>query len=138
MASHVAKIVSRSSRAGFSKFRSIHTSRPAWNVNDRKSDAQEKYGKIQTEKPLNPRLTNTTSTLTDDLPKVGKENAPPELLSSVDPSFNPKDPSSRELGVGELEGASFRVEPLRRVGEDIATMRARLTCLNPSAPSLFS
>ncbi|RYP75231.1 hypothetical protein DL769_003842 [Monosporascus sp. CRB-8-3] len=32
-----------------------------------------------------------------------------------------------EVGVGELEGAKFRVEPLRRVGEDDKTMRARLT-----------
>ncbi|KAF3062701.1 Succinate dehydrogenase assembly factor 2 [Trichoderma lentiforme] len=31
-----------------------------------------------------------------------------------------------ELGVGELQGASFRIEPLRRVGEDASTMRARL------------
>ncbi|CAI0655313.1 unnamed protein product, partial [Colletotrichum noveboracense] len=31
-----------------------------------------------------------------------------------------------ELGVGELEGIKFRVEPLRRVGEDERTMRARL------------
>ena len=33
-----------------------------------------------------------------------------------------------EMGVGELEGAKFRVEPIRRVGEDDRTMRARLTC----------
>lgn len=33
-----------------------------------------------------------------------------------------------ELGVGELEGAKFKVEPLRRHGEDPETMRARLTC----------
>ncbi|KAM0483843.1 hypothetical protein ACHAPE_003677 [Trichoderma viride] len=31
-----------------------------------------------------------------------------------------------ELQVGELQGATFRVEPLRRVGEDDATKRARL------------
>ncbi|KAH9900284.1 DUF339-domain-containing protein [Xylariomycetidae sp. FL2044] len=31
-----------------------------------------------------------------------------------------------DLNVGEIEGASFRVEPLRRVGEDEGTMRARL------------
>ncbi|KAL7936568.1 Flavinator of succinate dehydrogenase domain-containing protein [Trichoderma chlorosporum] len=31
-----------------------------------------------------------------------------------------------ELGVGELQGATFRVEPLRRVGEDDSTKRARL------------
>ncbi|KAF9882033.1 hypothetical protein CkaCkLH20_00069 [Colletotrichum karsti] len=33
---------------------------------------------------------------------------------------------NHELGVGELEGIKFRVEPLRRVGEDERTMRARL------------
>ena len=32
------------------------------------------------------------------------------------------------MGVGELEGAKFRIEPLRRTGEDAETMRARLTC----------
>lgn len=38
-----------------------------------------------------------------------------------------------ELGVGEMEGAKFKVEPLRRTGEDANTMRARLLCaLNPS------
>lgn len=31
-----------------------------------------------------------------------------------------------ELAVGELQGAKFRIEPLRRVGEDDATKRARL------------
>ncbi|KAK5987069.1 Succinate dehydrogenase assembly factor 2 [Cladobotryum mycophilum] len=34
--------------------------------------------------------------------------------------------SPSELGVGELEGAKFRIEPLRRVGEDDNTKRARL------------
>lgn len=34
-----------------------------------------------------------------------------------------------ELGVGELQGAKFRIEPLRRVGEDDATKRARLVCM---------
>ncbi|KAF4464408.1 EMI5 [Fusarium albosuccineum] len=33
---------------------------------------------------------------------------------------------SSELGVGELQGAKFKIEPLRRVGEDDATKRARL------------
>ncbi|KAI0012596.1 DUF339-domain-containing protein [Xylariaceae sp. FL0662B] len=31
-----------------------------------------------------------------------------------------------KTGVGELEGADFRIEPMRRVGEDDKTMRARL------------
>lgn len=38
-----------------------------------------------------------------------------------------------ELGVGELEGAKFKVEPLRRHGEDAETMRARLTCSFPAS-----
>lgn len=37
-----------------------------------------------------------------------------------------------EMGVGELEGAKFKIEPLRRVGEDPETMRARLTCTTTS------
>ncbi|KAF7533709.1 hypothetical protein G7Z17_g13467 [Cylindrodendrum hubeiense] len=36
------------------------------------------------------------------------------------------DNSSAELGVGELQGAKFKIEPLRRVGENDATKRARL------------
>ncbi|KAI1389429.1 DUF339-domain-containing protein [Hypoxylon trugodes] len=38
-----------------------------------------------------------------------------------------RDPQqAKELGVGELEGTEFRVEPVRRVDEDDGTMRARL------------
>jgi hypothetical protein len=33
-----------------------------------------------------------------------------------------------ELGVGEMEGAKFKIEPLRRTGEDPNTTRARLLC----------
>jgi hypothetical protein len=82
------------------------------------------------------------------MPSVGADKAPPEFLSSVDPDFNPKDAnpentarltggtqqtvpesgSNSELGVGEMEGAKFKVEPLRRTGEDGNTMRARLLC----------
>lgn len=82
------------------------------------------------------------------MPSVGADKAPPELITSVDPEFNPKDsvpentermtggtqkggpdsgPNS-ELGVGEMEGAKFKVEPIRRTGEDGNTMRARLLC----------
>ncbi|KAL2255584.1 hypothetical protein VTK26DRAFT_3065 [Humicola hyalothermophila] len=41
-------------------------------------------------------------------------------------SSSPSDAPSSDLQVGELQGAKFRVEPIRRVGEDPATMRARL------------
>ena len=70
------------------------------------------------------------------------------MLTSVDPDFTPKDSVpentermtnrtqksepddgvNKELEVGEMEGASFKVEPLRRTGEDANTMRARLLC----------
>jgi succinate dehydrogenase flavin-adding protein (antitoxin of CptAB toxin-antitoxin module) len=86
-------------------------------------------------------MTNTQSTLANEMPKVGKDSAPPEFLSSVDPDFKPKDKEpgntenmtggtqeSSDLHVGEIEGGSFRIEPLRRTGEDKSTMRARLTC----------
>ncbi|KAK2791048.1 vesicle coat component [Onygenales sp. PD_10] len=63
--------------------------------------------------------------------------------SAVDPNYKPSDavpgktermtggaqPSGGrkpELGVGEMEGITFKVEPLKRQGEDAATMRARL------------
>jgi hypothetical protein len=93
-------------------------------------------------------MTNTTSTMKNDVPSVGADKAPPELISSVDPEYVPKDdvPANTErmtggtqpgdpnnvskvdLGVGEMEGAKFKVEPLRRTGEDSTTMRARLLC----------
>ncbi|KAK7756021.1 Succinate dehydrogenase assembly factor 2 mitochondrial [Diatrype stigma] len=44
----------------------------------------------------------------------------------VVPPDGPNAATAGEMGVGELEGAKFRVEPVRRVGEDDKTMRARL------------
>lgn len=155
------------------------------------------YRALQKDHPLNPHLTNTTSTIDaaqPHMPKVGAGNAPPELLSAVSAEFKPVDTGSpenlrrmtggafsgtgsgpagmhqsgsgkqtegmvggpgardsnaaasssvssdsggsgpglggsfgdNELGVGEFPSASFRVEPLRRTGEDLPTMRARL------------
>jgi hypothetical protein len=117
-------------------------------LNQRGNDTADEYRKIMKEKPLNPHLTNTNSTIANEMPSIGKDKAPPELLSSVDPKFVPKDsnPSNTEkmtggtqsgepdsgvnaeLGVGEIEGGAFKVEPLRRTGEDPNTMRARLLC----------
>ncbi|KXX81795.1 Succinate dehydrogenase assembly factor 2, mitochondrial [Madurella mycetomatis] len=51
---------------------------------------------------------------------------PRRFESSSSSSSSPSDHPSRDLEVGELQGAKFRIEPLRRVGEDPATMRARL------------
>ena len=38
------------------------------------------------------------------------------------------DQPQKDLEVGELQGAKFKIEPLRRVGEDDGTKRARLLC----------
>jgi len=97
-------------------------------------------------------MTNTNSTIANEMPSVGARKAPPELISSVDPDFIPKDSvpentermtggtqngepedgPNAEMGVGEMEGAKFKIEPLRRTGEDPNTMRARLLCSQPT------
>ncbi len=114
-------------------------------------DTAEQWRKAQKEKPLNPHMTNTNSTIANEMPSVGKDSPPPELISSVDPEFVPEDSvpentermtdktqkgksadgSQDDLDVGEIEGGSFKVEPLRRSGEDANTMRARLLCSLP-------
>ncbi|KAK5189640.1 Succinate dehydrogenase assembly factor 2 mitochondrial [Exophiala xenobiotica] len=121
-------------------------SEPSTKENERVASTAEEHRKYQTEKPENPHMTNTNSTIHNEMPSVGKDAPPPDLISSVDPKYAPKDRkpentermtggtqpgdpskvSPTEFGVGELEGISFRVEPLRRTGEDVTTMRARL------------
>jgi hypothetical protein len=116
--------------------------------NAKEHEGTADHRKIQSEKPLNPHMANTNSTLANEMPSVGAQNAPPELISSIDPDFVPKDSvpentermtdgtqkgepdggPNAEMGVGEMEGAKFKVEPLRRTGEDANTMRARLLC----------
>src|ERR1700694_5303122 len=109
--------------------------------NAKEHETNPEHRKYQTEKPLNPHMTNTNSTIANELPNVGSGNPPPDLISSVDPDYAPKDshPENTErmtgetqkgdpttsstaeqadLGVGEMEGGKFRVEPLRRTGED--------------------
>ncbi|KAJ5732545.1 hypothetical protein N7493_004026 [Penicillium malachiteum] len=116
----------------------------------RLSDAKDRahpnapgHREAQANKTPNQFVPNTTSTMTKDFPNVGNKPAPPEMLNSVDPNYLPADPypgkiehftggrqdngaQKPELGVGEMEGITFKVEPLKRVGEDAATMRARL------------
>ncbi|KAK8198231.1 Flavinator of succinate dehydrogenase-domain-containing protein [Phyllosticta capitalensis] len=143
-----ARLVVRSSRTLASAARPFSSSSLRLkDLNERGNDTTAEWRKKQTEKPLNPHLTNTTSTIANKMPRVGRDAAPPEMLSSVDPNFAPKDAAPKntatmtggtqagsadaaamaELGVGELEGAQFKIEPIRRTGEDINTMRARLT-----------
>ncbi|KAG0639357.1 Flavinator of succinate dehydrogenase-domain-containing protein [Tuber brumale] len=102
------------------------------------------YANIQKSKPPNPSLPNTFSAnAPDNPPKAGLTNAPLELPSSTTRAaketslHNYNDPSpglagsfgdsTPELSLGELaSSAEFRIEPLRRTGEDLSTKRARL------------
>ena len=117
-------------------------------INARGHDTAPEYRRFQNERPLNPHMTNTNSTIANEMPNIGADAPPPELITLADKNFVPKDsrpentdrmtggtqkPSpdsgtNAELNVGEIEGGSFRVEPLRRTGEDVGTMRARLIC----------
>lgn len=137
------RIIAQTSRLFLPSTRAFSTSK--WRFNDR---TQEQHRKHQIDRPLNPHMTNTTSTITNDMPSLGKDKPPPEMISSVDGDYVPKDsvpenaehmtsgtqmPVSdsspdKELEVGEMEGATFKVEPKRRFGEDMNTLRARLLC----------
>jgi hypothetical protein len=118
----------------------------ALRANNRAPSTAKEHEEIQKKRPLNQHIPNTTSTQTNDFPKVGAANSPPEFLSSVDPNYKPADPyagkiehltggresagaQKPELEVGEMEGITFKVEPLKRQGEDASTMRARLLCM---------
>jgi hypothetical protein len=117
-------------------------------------ETAEEHRKIQSDKPLNPHMTNTTSTIANEMPSVGAKKVPPELITSIEQDFTPKDSVPKntermtagtqkgapetgvnsEMGVGEMEGAKFKIEPLRRTGEDANTMRARLLCSHSQCP----
>ena len=128
--------------------RLLSSSIPRSDANERMHDTTPEWREKQKSKPLSPHMTNTNSTISNEMPSVGADKAPPELLTTVDPNFVPKDSVpentermtggtqkgdpedgvNAELGVGEMEGAKFKVEPLRRTGEDANTIRARLLC----------
>ncbi|KAJ5190474.1 uncharacterized protein N7498_009459 [Penicillium cinerascens] len=112
-------------------------------ANDRAPPNAQAHRENQAKKQPNQFVPNTTSTMTKDYPNVGQKPSPPEMLNTVDPNYRPADPypgkiehftggrqesgaQKPELGVGEMEGITFKVEPLKRVNEDVTTMRARL------------
>src|SRR3954453_20488935 len=94
-----SRLVARSSRALFSlqrtQCRSFSISTIRNNefeaLNKRTNDTSETYRKYQIEKPLNPHLTNTTSTIVNEMPSVGEDAPPPELITNIDGKFTPKD-----------------------------------------------
>lgn len=144
----LARIAIRNLRSITATVRTISTSQPYRLANEREHETTPSWRETQKSKATGPHLTNTTSTIANEMPSVGADKAPPELLTSVDPDFVPKDSvpentarmtggtqktepengANSELDVGEMEGAKFKVEPLRRTGEDGNTMRARLLC----------
>lgn len=152
-----ARIIFRSARAAPRFVRPFSSATARFADGPQANDTTEAYRKTQTQKPLNPHMTNTNSTIANEMPSIGKDNAPPELLTSVDPDFVPKDsvPENTEsmtggtqkgkpeggvnadLDVGEIEGGQFRIEPLRRSGEDANTTRARLLCSLSYSARLF-
>ena len=142
------RLTSRLARPASTAFRPLSTSVPLRLADTRQHDNTASWRETQQSKPTGPHMTNTNSTIANEMPSVGADKAPPELLTSVDPEFVPKDSdpentermtggtqpgkpaegANAELDVGEMEGANFKVEPLRRTGEDGNTMRARLLC----------
>ncbi|KAL8875410.1 MAG: hypothetical protein Q9198_006230, partial [Flavoplaca austrocitrina] len=142
----LSRLLPRSLRGVSLVTRPLSTSFPRSKPNEREQDTQPEWRETQKSKPTGPHMTNTNSTIANEMPSIGADKAPPELLTSVDPNFVPKDsvpentermtggtqaggPDSgvnSELDVGEMRGAKFKVEPLRRTGEDDNTIRARL------------
>ena len=144
----LSRLLPRSLRGVSLVTRPLSTSFPRSKPNEREQDTQPEWRETQKSKPTGPHMTNTNSTIANEMPSIGADKAPPELLTSVDPNFVPKDSVpentermtggtqaggpdlgvNSELDVGEMEGAKFKVEPLRRTGEDDNTIRARLLC----------
>lgn len=120
-------------------------------INSRCNDTADKYRAFMINKPLTPHLTNTTSTIANEFPSVGADKPPADQLTSTGMELKPKDSipentvrmtggtqagapgegANADLGVGEIEGGKFKVEPLKRDGENLETMRARLLCPFP-------
>ena len=68
---------------------------------------------------------------TTDLRFKGPEDAYTGKLEHFTGGRQDQGPQKPELEVGEMEGITFKVEPLKRTGEDTTTMRARLLCSSP-------
>jgi succinate dehydrogenase flavin-adding protein (antitoxin of CptAB toxin-antitoxin module) len=142
---HLARRASLSIRAIYGSAGSLSNPSHRKFASDRQHENVASWREIQKEKATGPILENTTSTASKEFPSIGADKPPPELLMSADPDFQPTDSlpqtegktegsqsdgisggSKPELGVGEMEGAQFKIEPLRRTGEDGNTLRARL------------
>lgn len=97
-----------------------------------------KYGAIQKDREVNPRVSPRASTheSQETVPRVGVRNSPPELLSSVEPEW-----AAQSGGVVHhpAENIELRIPPIKRTGESDDTMRARLLCMShPNSSSPFT
>ena len=72
---------------------------------------------------LRPAVTRLPSSLFRTTPRALLPLLPKTTRALSTTPVRPKD-----LQVGELPGGKVRIEPIRRVGEDDRTMRARLLC----------
>lgn len=126
----------------------------AYLAREREHESAAVWRSIQQSKAPNQASPNPTSSETSKVTGVSEKNAPPDLISSASAASHHTGSDSkstdinghtkggrddrgttRELDVGELEGAEIRVKPLRRTGEDVNTMRARLLCPFPKTSS---
>ncbi|RPB22523.1 DUF339-domain-containing protein [Terfezia boudieri ATCC MYA-4762] len=115
------------------------------------SSASSDYAHRESTTPLNPHLTNTTSTLHPSTPSIGAFPPPPEFLSTVSPSYNPLDSNPENTarltgntqdGLGSPTSSTppyhtptevlthlhttFTIPPIPRSSEDLPTLRSRL------------
>ncbi|KAF2746686.1 DUF339-domain-containing protein [Sporormia fimetaria CBS 119925] len=70
------------------------------------------------------RMTGGTQDGSKKDTSASSSSGQPKGMSGEDKAAEPE--ADFELDVGELEGAKFKIEPMRRTGEDEGTMRARL------------
>src|ERR1700753_1963694 len=83
-----------------------------------------------------PRSIHTSTSLLRHHEKAGPGNT--ETMMGSTESAGGIQSAGGELNVGEIEGGTFRVEPLRRMGEDAVTKRARLLCKLHFRSAIFS
>lgn len=78
----LSRTVFRSSRLLVSS-RPFGTIAPRFALKDGVHENVDEHRKHQTERELNPHMTNTNSTIANDIPSVGTDKAPPVRHSTV-------------------------------------------------------
>jgi len=113
-----ARLILRSARAVPRIARPFSTSTARFSSPPR-NDTADDYQKIKKEKPLNPHMTNTNSTIANEMPNIGNDSAPPEMITSIDPEFTPKD--SVQENTDRMTGGTQKPTPESGVNADLET-----------------